>query len=933
MLKRSLYIFLAICLVTLIVKLAIPRGDKPVISNPAYLEMVEEDFQMKKNLIENDSLFKIFDKCRGKREREALKFLYAYMPIGDIADYNPQIYLDGVRHALMVRRKMAWGDSIPEDIFRHFVLPVRANNEALDSSRVVFYNELKDRVKGISMYDAVIEVNRWCQEKVVYTPSDERTSSPLATVRTAYGRCGEESVFTVAAMRSVGIPARQVYTPRWAHTDDNHAWVEVWVAGKWYYLGACEPEPRLNVAWFSATAQRGLLMHCRVFGFYEGVEDIIRRTPVFTEINVTANYAPVSEVKIKVTDTGGNPVEGAVVDYKIYNYAELYSAISTVTDAGGLSHATLGRGDVVVWAHKDGKFGFARVTPGGENFTTENVDSSKQNEAIVQITLNHSEGDVFAQDLDIVPPAEGKAQADISKEEREENNRRIARGDSLRRAYIATFADSNYVKALAGKLEADGKNVMQDGQNFTKEKIARFLYASRGNYREIAKFLEWLHADNFKYGLDMLEVITEKDLRDTPSKVLESQSNLAVNGDKTLSNQKSNDEQQYDIFKRYLLNPRIGKELLGCWREFLTKEEFKNNPQAIVEFCRKIKPASKYNPQNIPVTPVGVYKMMAADKASAEGLFIAICRSSGIPARFEEVTGRVQYFFNGSWIEADIFESATTAVQKRGRLMVNYRGKVVDDPKFETHFTIARLENGVINTLNFRNKEGYEGTNTLKGTFREPVELEAGYYMLTCGTRMASGKVLGRVALFIIADGKTTNVELIMRDDPQDLRVIGNLNPEAQFYNAGAGKSQSIIECTGRGFFVLAFLKPNHEPSTHAIRDILKYSNELQAAGRPIIFLVSEAAQLDDISALRENKGNLPPIFVTGADTGDKILTGVSSSLKLGADPTLPLIIVADTFGRIVWSTQGYNIGTGDNLAKVLGLCQGQSKHLHVAGL
>ncbi|GAB1473900.1 hypothetical protein MASR2M69_13410 [Bacteroidota bacterium] len=82
MLKRSLYIFLAICLVTLIVKLAIPRGDKPVISNPAYLEMVEEDFQMKKNLIENDSLFKIFDKCRGKREREALKFLYAYMPIG-----------------------------------------------------------------------------------------------------------------------------------------------------------------------------------------------------------------------------------------------------------------------------------------------------------------------------------------------------------------------------------------------------------------------------------------------------------------------------------------------------------------------------------------------------------------------------------------------------------------------------------------------------------------------------------------------------------------------------------------------------------------------------------------------------------------------------------------------------------------------------------
>ena len=36
---------------------------------------------------------------------------------------------------------------------------------------------------------------------------------------------------------------RQGYTPRWAHTDDNHAWVEAWVNGKWYFLGACEPEP------------------------------------------------------------------------------------------------------------------------------------------------------------------------------------------------------------------------------------------------------------------------------------------------------------------------------------------------------------------------------------------------------------------------------------------------------------------------------------------------------------------------------------------------------------------------------------------------------------------------------------------------------------------------------------------------------------------
>lgn len=76
------------------------------------------------------------------------------------------------------------------------------------------------------MYEAALEVNHWCHEKVAYRPSDSRTSSPLATVLSGYGRCGEESTFTVTALRSVGIPARQCYTPRWAHTDDNHAWVE-----------------------------------------------------------------------------------------------------------------------------------------------------------------------------------------------------------------------------------------------------------------------------------------------------------------------------------------------------------------------------------------------------------------------------------------------------------------------------------------------------------------------------------------------------------------------------------------------------------------------------------------------------------------------------------------------------------------------------------
>ena len=255
---------------------------------------IAQDFEHRRHIVGNENYFKIFNKELSGTRMQAMQFLYAYMPLPDIADYSGEYHLQNVDYALKARYEMPWGKSVPVREFLHFVLPVRVNNDNMDTSRAVFYNELRERVKNLSMHDAVLEVNHWCHEKVTYTPSDIRTSSPLATVRTAYGRCGEESTFTVAALRAVGIPARQVYTPRWAHTDNNHAWVEAWVDGKWYFLGACEPEPVLNLGWFNAPASRGMLMHTNVFGRYNGPEEIVRETPNYTEINVIGHYAPES---------------------------------------------------------------------------------------------------------------------------------------------------------------------------------------------------------------------------------------------------------------------------------------------------------------------------------------------------------------------------------------------------------------------------------------------------------------------------------------------------------------------------------------------------------------------------------------------------------------------------------------------------------------
>ena len=255
-------------------------------------------------------------------KEEAKAFLFESLSLPDKSDYSEDFYIGNIDASFRAKEEMPWGEIVPDKEFLHFVLPVRVNNEFLDTSRIVFYEALKDRVKDLSMEDAILEVNHWCHEHVTYQSSDGRTSSPLSTLSQAIGRCGEESTFTVSALRAVGIPARQIYTPRWAHTDDNHAWVEAWANGKWHFLGACEPEPVLDLAWFNAPASRGLLMTTNVAGKYAGNEEILLENPLITRINVTQNYAPVSNFNVIVTDTSGNPVSDAKVNFCIYNYGE-----------------------------------------------------------------------------------------------------------------------------------------------------------------------------------------------------------------------------------------------------------------------------------------------------------------------------------------------------------------------------------------------------------------------------------------------------------------------------------------------------------------------------------------------------------------------------------------------------------------------------------
>ena len=798
-----------------------------------------------RRLTESDGF--VSDPYLTTEEFEALEFLYAYMPLADLTDYSTGYYLQNVRASFTARNEMGW--NVPEREFRHFVLPIRANNENLDTSRVVFYRELKPRIEGMSMQDAILEVNHWCHEKLTYKPSDARTLSPLSSVVSSLGRCGEESTFTVAALRAVGIPARQVYTPRWAHTDDNHAWVEAWADGKWYFLGACEPEPVLDLGWFNSPASRGLLMHTRVFGSYDGPEEKVMIGPNFTEINLIDNYAKTARVDFTVVDENGSPVDSALVDFKIYNYAEFYPALSKYTDAKGRTFLTAGMGDMMAWASKNGRYGYSKVSFG------------KDTEVTITISDQHT---FDPQSMMIVPPPETANIPDVTPEQRAENDRRFAREDSIRKAYMATF-------------------VQPDGT----EK-GRLLALSAGNHRVIAKFLED-HPD--ERALALLKSLSNKDLIDVTREILDD----SYNAPETI------------------LCPRVENEFLSAYKSFfarsfgtgLQKEELLRPANLIKWVNDSITMLRDPKAWSIPMSPAGVYQARMADARSRNIFFVALARTLGLDARKDPVTGKIQYKDAGQWVDVD-FEASSQVVAPTGTLVLNYEPTaILANPYYYSHFTISKIENGRTRLLTFdEGQVDMGGGVSWANIFKKGTSLDVGDYVLVSGNRLSDGSVPVTMRQFSVREGETTTLDLRITIPEDKLSVIGSFDAETRYCMEPDAEPVSVLSTTGRGFYVIGFLTPRQEPSVHAINDLIAAKSGLEAWGRPILLLTTA----EGLGWLKEYSASLPSNIHLGIIPDGLDLKG----------RRMPYFLLADTFNRVFFTTEGYTIGLGDQLVTAI---------------
>ncbi len=859
--------------------------NRHLIKNDDKRKEVHAQFEERVKLVSayDSTISSIIDSNLTTKEREVFEFLYAYMPLSDLAMHSPQYVLKNAQLALKAQKEFKWARKVPADIFLHFVLPYRVNNEYTDNAREVFFEELKERLQGLDAYQAALEVNYWCHEKVTYQSTDERTCGPLTTVRTAFGRCGEESTFAVTAYRSVGIPARQVYTPRWAHTDDNHAWVEIWVDGQWHFVGACEPEPELDRGWFASPAKRAMMTRTFVFGKYNGPEEKLNQTRFFTEINLMPNYAPTRELTVTVTDSAGHPVEGAKVEFQLYNYAEFYPISTLHTNAKGSCRLTTGIGDLMIWAQKNNAFAFTKA-------------SKNQNEIIITLKKEIPSTNLS---LTLIPPDEQTIQP-YKQDKAEEHNRRIKQGNEIRNNYIGTFIDSASATNLA----------MEKGISI--DETWKYLSKSRGNWNEIYTFIKNLDAKDITVGMAMLSTLHEKDLHDITADVLVDHLARVDSFPALLENYKVKE------FDSYILSPRIGREFITPWRSFLQEafafEEigfFRNDPKNIAKWLREsVTLDTESNYYHVPLSPESVYRIRRSDEYSLSIFFVAACRSFGIAARLEPASKKAQYLMNGEWINVDLTGADEETLSQTKSLLTIYvdKNSAVEQPKYYTHFTIARFEKGKYTTLDFED-------NPLLNKFPATLELTKGLYRIVAGNRHKSGTVSCNVYHLTVEGGEKLSFTISIPAVDSNRKVLGTISTEIQL--PIDQNSVTVGEIAKNMPAIVAIVDPTAEPSKHLLQDISNHSREFSSNGNTIVIINAKGKTTSpmDISALFDGKP-YPGNVLLGSDRNGEFQKQLMQAIDV--QQMYPIVLIINNNGEITYISTGYSINLGEQLLSAI---------------
>lgn len=886
---------------------------------------------------------------------QALRFLYSAMPLSDVLDYPAAMYLAYAKHGAFLWREGPFAGKVPEKIFANYVLHHRIHNEDMSDARRFFYDRLAERTEGLDMYGAAVEANYWCLEKATYQPNYMRTQSPMTMYGTAEGRCGEEAPFCITALRSIGIPAREVVSPYWSHCDSNHAWVEAWCDGKWHFLGACEPEDALDRGWFVEPCSRAMLIYSQWFGKDKALEATTESPDMSPKVNQLRLYADTVELTVRVNDEQGNPVPGARVEFSLLNFARIGRIAALTTggekDGGAFGSVKLetGRGDL--WVSAYGKDGQGEVCYGECQVSLlEDKSVSKSGAAVTAAEEENAAGKGLAEDAAAEKGAAGSgnekgistgdgrkrectviirkempgleqwrdvdfhapkapvkdtdnpenrpdAAAESTADQPAEENPRLAEATKIRQKRMERF----YRKPEA-------ERVLKRFHGEDRELVDKILHQARGNMTEIVRFLEWDFAgramelaDRYgseKWKLEALKTLKPNDCWDIRAEVLAECCCYASPYAADIPE---------DIFFSSLVNPCVLFErpkacraaLLDALNEEM-RAQIRQNPKCLREVLEGL---VRYLPEqeyaNLINTPTGCLTGGLGSEISRDVLCVQIYRALGIPARMNPMDRRVEYYAGGKFIpvtEQEAADQGTLILQTEDGLTLKDRG----------HFSLSRLEDGQNKPVFLRPKEGET---------EMALQLETGMYRIITTNRSKDGDQFARIYDFRLEAGQEKKVTLALREIPEEPAQPKIALGEYALYT-DSGEERLLSAAGGKGRSLFLWLELAKEPTEHVLNEMLGMAETCNQLAAPICFVVRQGADYASDTTLCKVRKALPDAEVLRDGFGEEYRALCE---KIGRPAgKLPLALVLEGGYDCIYSDAGYNVGMADALVRIL---------------
>ncbi|MBD3234091.1 MAG: hypothetical protein GF315_10260 [candidate division Zixibacteria bacterium] len=832
----------------------------------------------------SEQLFGILESELTPEAMKCARFLLSYMPLSDLASLSSEYLYENIMLALEAKNEMDWGKDINDELFMHFVLPHRVAQEPAVRWRKPFYEELSQRVKGMSMTEAALEINLWCLEHATFKQTTGWDQDALTTIKTGYGRCEEEMNLTICALRSVGIPARPCATPFWAHSDNNHAWVEVWADGKWWFMGGCEPAYELNRAWFKNPAKRAALVVNTAYGHYEGSEEVLKLNPRSTILNSTPIYTDCKELNIRIKPESYLPVEGQKCYFMLVNFGGLLPLTSLITDDSGVCSITTGLTDWVVWCGSNDTLDWKWI-PASQTDT-------------VFLSPEPLPEEDWSWSLDMHPPPAPEIEKEEATDTEIKNlwKARKSHADSLRMEYASIWADTARIDSISNVLD------------IPFEKIAFVLDNAKGNWQEVIEFLLILDPKRRELGLIFLEDLHDgnqryKDLRTLNSELLADHFRAIENAPDMV------DSSRFERFRKYVLYPRIDHEHIGNWRELLetafSDEDLAKVHEMVADHFTLEEDRDRLSSQ---LSPEQAFITMHGTERDFNSLLVAIHRSLGIPSRLQPVTGKPQIWEDGDWkileISSDDKQPEATE-SETGVLYLDYKLDVIEQPLCYRHWTLSRLQDNYYDFLEFDYLAPI-------GDNHGPHELPAGRYLLCGANRNSDGDVLAHLQFFNIGSGDTLTKQLVIRDFAESSEVIdvvidppSNLIPLTKW-----GTNDRIRQFPENGL-VLFWVEPNAETTERMLDDFESIPGNLLLDNRKWALVTERFPGEKFLKRMLETRIDWE-LYI---DPGYGQLTRITDQLKsTGSFWDMPVLICVDEEGRIVGYNSGLRFGITEDI-------------------